>query len=57
MLRLRDPRRDLPEVYTLDANGIVYGDDAIVPEGLEDKGEKTRSRVRKQRSMWFPPER
>ena len=26
-----------PEVYKLDANGIVYLDDAIVPEGLEDK--------------------
>lgn len=25
-----------PQVYKLDANGIVYVDDAIVPEGLED---------------------
>lgn len=24
-----------PEVYKLDANGIVYIDDPIVPEGLE----------------------
>lgn len=25
-----------PQVYKLDANGIVYVDDEIVPEGLED---------------------
>lgn len=25
-----------PEVYKLDENGIVYVDDEIVPEGLED---------------------
>ncbi|MGW8205115.1 ferredoxin (plasmid) [Sphingomonas bisphenolicum] len=26
-----------PEVYKLDANGIVYVDDEIVPEGLEEQ--------------------
>ncbi|WP_062343207.1 ferredoxin [Novosphingobium sp. CCH12-A3] len=26
-----------PEVYKLDENGIVYVDDEIVPEGLEDR--------------------
>ncbi len=26
-----------PEVYKLDENGIVYVEDEIVPEGLEDK--------------------
>lgn len=26
-----------PEVFKLDANGIVYVDDALVPEGLEAK--------------------
>lgn len=26
-----------PEVYKLDANGIVYLDDEIVPEGLEER--------------------
>lgn len=26
-----------PEVYKLDANGIVYVDDPIVPEGLEEQ--------------------
>jgi ferredoxin len=26
-----------PEVYKLDANGIVYVDDPLVPEGLEAK--------------------
>jgi ferredoxin len=26
-----------PEVFKLDENGIVYVDDALVPEGLEDK--------------------
>ena len=25
-----------PQVYKLDANGIVYVDEEIVPEGLED---------------------
>ncbi|MBF16769.1 MAG: ferredoxin [Hirschia sp.] len=25
-----------PEVYKLDENGIVYVDDEIVPEGMED---------------------
>lgn len=25
-----------PEVYKLDGNGIVYVDDPIVPEGMED---------------------
>ena len=29
-----------PEVYKLDANGIVYVDDAIIPQGLEDRGRK-----------------
>ncbi len=26
-----------PEVFKLDANGIVYVDDLLVPEGLEEK--------------------
>ena len=26
-----------PEVFKLDANGIVYVNDTLVPEGLEDK--------------------
>jgi ferredoxin len=26
-----------PDVYKLDANGIVYVDDEIVPEGLEEQ--------------------
>lgn len=26
-----------PEVFKLDANGIVYVDDTLVPEGLEEK--------------------
>lgn len=25
-----------PEVYKLDSNGIVYVDDPVVPDGLED---------------------
>ncbi len=26
-----------PEVFKLDGNGIVYVDDSLVPEGLEEK--------------------
>ena len=29
-----------PQVYKLDANGIVYVDDEIVPQGLEDGAQK-----------------
>jgi ferredoxin len=29
-----------PDVYKLDQNGIVYVDDPIVPQGLEDKAQE-----------------
>jgi ferredoxin len=29
-----------PQVYKLDANGIVYVDDAIVPQGLEESAKQ-----------------